>query len=181
VVPWPDPPFREEPKETEQENKQQGKYLEQRENNNNTSTSSMGTEVGQVVASLRDLALRLKQTCSRDAGGGAAPIVVNHLALAKEGLGLLFDLGAALEHEKATRNLTGTTLRSSTLAALPNLICLICLAASEPVGRTVAGRRQGEEDDAAPPLPWQLGLQVCLRLQCKRTVCIWRWLSFPLG
>jgi hypothetical protein len=63
--------------------------------------------VREVVASVRILAERLKAATS------AATAVqevqrVDHWSLAKEGLDLLFALGAAVQHEKGTHNLTGT-------------------------------------------------------------------------
>jgi hypothetical protein len=59
--------------------------------------------VREVVASVRILADRLKATAVQE-----AQQPVDHWSLAKEGLGLLFALGAAVQHEKGTHNLTGT-------------------------------------------------------------------------
>lgn len=64
--------------------------------------------VREVVASVRILAERLKAATSAAAAVQEGQQPVDHWSLAKEGLDLLFALGAAVQHEKGTHNLTGT-------------------------------------------------------------------------
>ncbi len=63
--------------------------------------------VREVMASVRSLAERLKAATSAAAAVQEVQ-PVDHWSLAKEGLDLLFALGAAVQHEKGTYNLTGT-------------------------------------------------------------------------
>jgi hypothetical protein len=61
-----------------------------------------------VVASVRLLAERLTAATSAAAAVPEVQQPVDHWSLAKEGLDLLFALGAAVQHEKGTHNLAGT-------------------------------------------------------------------------
>lgn len=110
------------------------------------------------MASVRILADRLKAATSAAAAVQEVQQPVDHWSLAKEGLGLLFALGAAVQHEKGTHNLTEA---SSSLPAAPS---------RRP--------RLGEDDAAAPPPPWQLGLQDELAVRQVVQMVVW-WGILP--
>jgi hypothetical protein len=123
----------------------------------------------------------LKEQASRGgANEGGENDAIEHWAMAKEGLDLLLDLGAAVDHEKSTHNLTtttGTLLGVNAAALNPSVLTreqaadgsLAAAAPAGPSGRRPQRAAAVEDDAAAPPPPsWQLSLQV-RRDSCTQT------------